>query len=58
MKILDSMYPDEKIKKVRENGFLQMRAKEFPTWCPGCGYFGIHDAFIKACVKLNLNYIS
>lgn len=54
MKILDSMYPDEKIEKVRENGFLQMRAKEFPTWCPGCGYFGIHDAFIKACVKLNL----
>lgn len=54
MKILDSMYPDEKIEQVRKNGFLKMRAKEFPTWCPGCGYFGIHDAFIKACVNLNL----
>ena len=54
MKIIDSVYPDEKISDVRNNGFLELRAKEYPTWCPGCGYFGIHDAFLKACVKLKL----
>lgn len=47
-------YPDEKIASVNENGFLKYRADEFPTWCPGCGYFGINDAFLKACVNLNL----
>ena len=28
--------------------------KEYPTWCPGCGNFGIWNALKEAFVKLNL----
>lgn len=47
-------YLDEQIKTVKENGFLRYRTGELPTWCPGCGYFGITDAILKACLELGL----
>ncbi|MBU1171551.1 MAG: 2-oxoacid:ferredoxin oxidoreductase subunit beta [Proteobacteria bacterium] len=49
-----SQYLDEQINTVKENGFLRYRTGELPTWCPGCGYFGITDAILKACLELNL----
>lgn len=49
-----SQYLDEQIKTVKENGFLRYRTGELPTWCPGCGYFGITDAIYKACLELGL----
>jgi 2-oxoglutarate ferredoxin oxidoreductase subunit beta len=47
-------YLDEQISQVREKGFLSFRTGELPTWCPGCGYFGITDAIYKACLELGL----
>lgn len=47
-------YLDEQISTVKENGFLRYRTGELPTWCPGCGYFGITDAILKACLELDL----
>ena len=49
-----SKYLDDQIRTVKENGFLRYRTGELPTWCPGCGYFGITDAILKACLELNL----
>jgi 2-oxoglutarate/2-oxoacid ferredoxin oxidoreductase subunit beta len=47
-------YLDEKLAQVRAKDFLQYRSPDLPTWCPGCGYFGIMDAFYKACRELDL----
>ncbi|MBW2655462.1 MAG: 2-oxoacid:ferredoxin oxidoreductase subunit beta, partial [Deltaproteobacteria bacterium] len=41
---------------VRGIDFLQYRSADLPTWCPGCGYFGIIDAFYKACRELDLKH--
>lgn len=54
MKTTMPAYLDEQIKTVQKNGFLKYRTGELPTWCPGCGYFGITDAILKACLELNL----
>ncbi len=50
----DSQYLDQRLEKVRDRGFLDYRTGELPTWCPGCGYFGITDAVLKACSELEL----
>ncbi|WP_022663922.1 thiamine pyrophosphate-dependent enzyme [Desulfospira joergensenii] len=49
-------YLNEKLDQVRERDFLQYRSSDLPTWCPGCGYFGIMDAFYKAVRELDLKY--
>ncbi|NOX35302.1 MAG: 2-oxoacid:ferredoxin oxidoreductase subunit beta [Deltaproteobacteria bacterium] len=54
MENISSEYLDEKLETVRNIDFLQYRSKELPTWCPGCGYFGIVDALYRACRELNL----
>ncbi len=54
MEEIKSAYLDEKLSNVRRNGFLKFRSNDLPTWCPGCGYFGIADAFYKACQQLEL----
>ena len=56
MEPIRSAYLDEKLETVREIDFLQYRSGDLPTWCPGCGYFGIMDAFYKACRELSLNH--
>ncbi len=50
----DAEYLDEKLDQVRARDFLQYRSSDLPTWCPGCGYFGIMDAFYKACREMEL----
>ncbi len=47
-------YLDEKIIEVKNQGFLDYRTSELPTWCPGCGYFGIMHAIVQACKDLEL----
>ncbi len=47
---------DEKLDQVRARDFLQFRSGDLPTWCPGCGYFGIMDAFYKAVKELGLKH--
>lgn len=54
MEMIETAYLDEKLDSVRQNDFLQYRSKDLPTWCPGCGYFGIIDAWYKACREMEL----
>jgi 2-oxoglutarate/2-oxoacid ferredoxin oxidoreductase subunit beta len=53
---LQGDYLDEKFEQVRARDFLKYRSADLPTWCPGCGYFGIMDAFYKACRELDLTH--
>lgn len=54
MESIRSEYLDEQLEAVRETDFLKYRSGDLPTWCPGCGYFGIIDAFYKACRELEI----
>ncbi|MCF6248292.1 MAG: thiamine pyrophosphate-dependent enzyme [Desulfobacula sp.] len=56
MEQIGSEYLDDKLATVKEIDFLQYRSGDLPTWCPGCGYFGIVDAFYKACRELELKH--
>ena len=56
MEQIRSAYLDEKIENVKKMDFLKYRSGDLPTWCPGCGYFGIMDAFYKACRELELKH--
>ena len=56
METIKSDYLDEKLDQVRSKDFLKYRSGDLPTWCPGCGYFGIMDAFYKACKELGLKH--
>lgn len=49
-------YLDEKLTQVKQAGFLDYRSEDLPTWCPGCGYFGIMDAFYKAVKEMDLAF--
>ena len=42
------------VEKIRESGIFDIRSKSLPTWCPGCGYFGIHQGLNNAIQRLNL----
>ena len=56
MEPIGSAYLDEKLETVKDIDFLQYRSTDLPTWCPGCGYFGIVDAFYRACRELDLKH--
>jgi len=56
MENIRSSYLDEKLETVKGIDFLQYRSPDLPTWCPGCGYFGIVDAFYRACRELDLKH--
>lgn len=56
MEHVRSAYLDEKLDTVRGVDFLKYRSPDLPTWCPGCGYFGIVDAFYRACRELDLKH--
>ena len=56
METIRSAYLDEKLEAVRNIDFLKYRSGDLPTWCPGCGYFGIVDALYRACRELNLKH--
>lgn len=40
----------DKVKDVEQTGRFEVRSGALPTWCPGCGYFGIHQG-LNACIK-------
>lgn len=54
MENLPEKYLEEQLETVKAEGFLQYRTRELPTWCPGCGYFGITHAIVQACNELGL----
>ena len=57
MEMIKSDYLDEKLTRVRAMDFLKYRSSDLPTWCPGCGYFGIMDAFYKSLGKVIVNVV-
>lgn len=40
----------EQLNDIKESGKLAPRSASLPTWCPGCGYFGIHQG-INECIS-------
>ncbi len=44
----------DKVKGVGESRIFDIRSTELPTWCPGCGYFGIHQGLNKCINELGL----
>lgn len=40
----------EKVKRIEDSSVFDIRSGELPTWCPGCGYFGIHQG-LNLCIK-------
>lgn len=44
----------EQIAKIKDSDVFSIRSKNLPTWCPGCGYFGIHQGLNNAIQRLKL----
>ena len=44
----------EQVKKIEESKVFSIRSPNLPTWCPGCGYFGIHQGLNHAIQRLGL----
>ncbi len=44
----------QKINSIKQSGDLNVRSSALPTWCPGCGYFGIHQGINNCIVELGL----
>lgn len=40
----------EQVARIKESRKFDIRSSALPTWCPGCGYFGIHQG-INACIQ-------
>lgn len=44
----------EQVKQIEESRIFDVRSEELPTWCPGCGYFGIHQGLNDAIQQLGI----
>jgi 2-oxoglutarate ferredoxin oxidoreductase subunit beta len=44
----------EQVKQIEESRIFDVRSDELPTWCPGCGYFGIHQGLNNAIQELGI----
>lgn len=44
----------DSVEKISTSHLFDIRSENLPTWCPGCGYFGIHQGLNNAIQKLNL----
>lgn len=42
------------VAKINETRIFDVRSENLPTWCPGCGYFGIHQGLNNAIQRLAL----
>jgi 2-oxoglutarate ferredoxin oxidoreductase subunit beta len=40
----------EKVEAIGKSGVFDVRSDALPTWCPGCGYFGIHQG-LNSCIQ-------
>jgi 2-oxoglutarate ferredoxin oxidoreductase subunit beta len=47
-------YLDEEIRSVKESGLLKHRSSRLPTWCDGCGFFGISTALSATVNELGI----
>lgn len=46
----------EKVSRIKESKVFDIRSGQLPTWCPGCGYFGIHFGINNAIQQLGLEH--
>ena len=44
----------EQVARIRDSDVFSVRSDNLPTWCPGCGYFGIHQGLNNAIQQLGL----
>lgn len=44
----------EKVNKIKQSKKFSTRSENLPTWCPGCGYFGIHQGLNSAIQILGI----
>ena len=44
----------EKVEKIKKSKKFSVRSENLPTWCPGCGYFGIHQGINNAIQELGI----
>ncbi len=44
----------QKVQAIKDSDVFAPRSDELPTWCPGCGYFGIHFGINEAIRRLEL----
>ncbi|MDP6179517.1 MAG: thiamine pyrophosphate-dependent enzyme [Desulfatiglandales bacterium] len=42
------------VKLIKDSHIFDVRSDELPTWCPGCGYFGIHQGLNNAIQRLGI----
>jgi 2-oxoglutarate ferredoxin oxidoreductase subunit beta len=42
------------VEAIGKSGVFDVRSNELPTWCPGCGYFGIHHGLNDCIQRLGL----
>ena len=46
----------EQVARIGDSEVFSVRSDNLPTWCPGCGYFGIHQGLNSAIQQLSLPY--
>jgi 2-oxoglutarate ferredoxin oxidoreductase subunit beta len=44
----------DKVDGINESDKFSIRSENLPTWCPGCGHFGIHQGLNSAIQKLRI----
>ena len=44
----------EEVARIQDSDVFSVRSDNLPTWCPGCGYFGIHQGLNNAIQRVNL----
>ena len=44
----------EQVKRIEDSKIFSFRSGQLPTWCPGCGYFGIHAGINAALQELGI----
>ena len=42
------------VERIQDSDVFSVRSENLPTWCPGCGYFGIHQGLSHAIQRLKL----
>lgn len=42
----------DRVNRIKESKKFSVRSGNLPTWCPGCGYFGIHQGLNSAIHRL------
>ena len=44
----------EQVARIKASKSLSVRSENLPTWCPGCGYFGIHQGLNNAIQRMSI----